>query len=162
MCARSPPYFRGEVDIQGQILSLQRMPGRERSTRHWSLGDVGRGRLGVFMASAEVVSLPRLGRWQLITRKVFMKLQSGPRLVLMLCAHGFSFSLWPLGASSYPEVLVLRVRVLLSKILRPVTWPWASSQMGLTHNSLTVRPWASSLMFFFSIYKIVAGYYLIW
>lgn len=74
-CARSLPRFQGEPDIQGQILSLQRMLGRERSTRHWSLGNMGRD-FGVFMALAEVVSLPRLERWPLVTGKVFMKLQS--------------------------------------------------------------------------------------
>lgn len=36
--------FWGKLDIQEQILSLQRMLDRERSTGHWSLGDVGRER----------------------------------------------------------------------------------------------------------------------
>ena len=38
--------FRGKLDIQEQILSLRRTLDRERSTGHWSLGDVGRERLG--------------------------------------------------------------------------------------------------------------------
>lgn len=99
-CVRILPCFRGELDIQGQILSLQRMPGKEGFPRDWSLGDVGRGRLGVFMALIVVVSLPRLRRWQLITRMMFMKLQSRPGLVPMLCAHVLSFSPLSLGTSS--------------------------------------------------------------
>lgn len=130
-CVRSLPHFRSELDIQRQILSLQRMLDREQSTRHGSLGNMWR-EIGVFMALVEVVSLPRFGRWQLITRKVCMKLQSRPRLVLMLCAHVFSFSHLSFGTSSLSWGLVVGHLLLLSRILSLEILPWASSQMGLT------------------------------